>query len=107
MILQPVLSDISDYDLLINHSFPVTLLDRSLKQSFCPVVQSDNLMRTEELAQLIVEKGYQQVIHFTEPIQAVSPRYERYMAMKFINRIMKRAFFFLGLLENKIKNLEV
>lgn len=50
-------------------------------------------MRTEELAQLIVEKGYQKVIHFTEPIQAVSPRYERYMAMKFINRIMKRAFF--------------
>ncbi|AMB92557.1 type 1 periplasmic-binding domain-containing protein [Aerococcus christensenii] len=93
LILQPVLSDISDYDLLINRSFPVTLLDRSLKQSSWLVVQSDNLMRTEELAQLIVEKGYQQVIHFTGSIQAVSPRYERYMAMKFINRIMKRTFF--------------
>ncbi|MGX7092308.1 LacI family DNA-binding transcriptional regulator [Hutsoniella sourekii] len=82
LILQPVSSNLSDYDLLTNRSFPITLLDRSLKQSSWSVVQSDNLTRTEELAGLIISKGYQRVIHFSEPVEEVSPRFERYTAMK-------------------------
>ncbi|WP_162890770.1 LacI family DNA-binding transcriptional regulator [Suicoccus acidiformans] len=82
LILQPVSSDSSNYDLLATSSFPITLLDRTMKDQEWAVVQTDNIESTKRLARLLIDKGYQQVIHVTEPIKEVSPRFERYMAMK-------------------------
>lgn len=82
LVLQPVTANIDQYQLLKEYSFPVTLLDRSLMESYWPVVLADNIERTTELAHLIIEKGYQRIIHVSEPISDVSPRYERFIAMK-------------------------
>lgn len=84
MMLQPVTMDAENYRFLYDTHLPIVLIDRTIKANYWPTVQSNNFQITKQLGLEIVEKGYERLVHVSEPIQDVSPRLERYDAMKLI-----------------------
>ena len=85
MMLQPVTMDAEKYRFLLESKLPVVLIDRTLRANFWPTIQSNNFQITKQLAQAIVAKGYERIVHVSEPIEDVSPRLERYDAMKLVS----------------------
>lgn len=84
MMLQPVTMDAEKYRFLYDSELPVVLIDRTLRANFWPTIQSNNFQVTKQLALEIVAKGYERIVHVSEPIEDVSPRLERYDAIKLI-----------------------
>lgn len=84
MMLQPVTMDAENYRFLYESNLPVVLIDRTIKANYWPTIQSNNFQMTKQLGLEIVDKGYERLVHVSEPIQDVSPRLERYDAMKLI-----------------------
>lgn len=84
MMLQPVTMDAEKYRFLYDSKLPVVLIDRTLRANFWPTIQSNNFQVTKQLALEIAAKGYQRIVHVSEPIEDVSPRLERYDAIKLI-----------------------
>lgn len=85
MMLQPVTMDAEKYRFLFESKLPVVLIDRHLKANYWPTIQSNNFQVTKQLAQEIVAKGYERIVHVSEPIEDVSPRLERYDAIKLVS----------------------
>ena len=84
MMLQPVTMDAENYRFLYESNLPVVLIDRTIKANYWPTIQSNNFQMTKQLAQEIVANGYERIVHVSEPIKDVSPRSERYDAMKLV-----------------------
>lgn len=84
MMLQPVTMDAEKYRFLYESNLPVVLIDRTLKANYWPTIQSNNFQITKQLAEEIVSHGYERIVHISEPIGNVSPRLERYDAMKLV-----------------------
>lgn len=84
MMLQPVTMDAEKYRFLYDSKLPVVLIDRTLRANFWPTIQSNNFQVTKQLALEIVAQGYERIVHVSEPIEDVSPRLERYDAIKLI-----------------------
>lgn len=82
ILLQPVSTNIEDFKLLQDAAIPTILIDRSLVNSHWTTVQSNNYQVTKELANHIIQLGYQRIIHVSEPIENISPRVERYDGMR-------------------------
>lgn len=82
IFLQPSTYEIESYDSLLKSKIPTVLIDRLLDKKQWPTVQSNNDQVTRELMQHVIEKGYEKIIHATSPIAGVSPRQERYKAVK-------------------------
>lgn len=77
ILLQPNSGSAADYQQIIEAGIPTVLIDRSLDQPIWTTVQSDNLLSTKKMTQMILEKGYQKIVVVTEPIKHISPRVER------------------------------
>ncbi|WP_170924885.1 LacI family DNA-binding transcriptional regulator [Candidatus Enterococcus clewellii] len=82
ILLQPVATQLESFSLLTETNIPVVLLDRSLNTFKWTTVRSNNYGITKQLGELIAEKGYEKIVHVTEPLDNLSVRLERYEAMK-------------------------
>ncbi|MBL1226033.1 LacI family DNA-binding transcriptional regulator [Enterococcus sp. BWR-S5] len=82
ILLQPVATQLESFSILSEAGIPVVLLDRSLNTFKWTTVRSNNYGITKQLGELIAEKGYEKIVHVTEPLDNLSVRLERYEAMK-------------------------
>lgn len=81
LLLQPVSNTLLDFERLEDSSIPVVLYDRYLDDFKWPIVQSNNYQVTKQLANEIVKKGYDKIIHVSEKLGKMSARMERHEAM--------------------------
>ncbi|MCI1904289.1 MAG: LacI family DNA-binding transcriptional regulator [Enterococcaceae bacterium] len=77
LLLQPIAHASHNYEQILEAGIPTVLVDRVLDEPVWTTVQSDNLTCSKNLAQAIVQHGYQKIVVVTEPINELSPRVER------------------------------
>lgn len=78
ILIQPVATNIKDFQIILDAEVPTVLIDRSLSTPKWTTIQSNNFQATKDLATQIVEKGYEKIVLVTEPIGEISPRLERF-----------------------------
>ncbi|MFD1485013.1 LacI family DNA-binding transcriptional regulator [Lacticaseibacillus baoqingensis] len=86
IILQPARPDASGYQFLKDAGVPVVLVDRLLRPLLFPCVTSNDTASGKLLAQAALEKGYQNVIVLSHPVDQATVRYERYRAFAAVCR---------------------
>lgn len=86
LMLQPVANRAETFELLAESGVPTVLIDRKLEQNIWPVVHSDNRESILKFGQILKDKAYQRIIHVSQPLKGVSPRFERYEAIQEIGQ---------------------
>lgn len=69
------------YKLAADHT-PVVLVDRKVPELEFDTVATDNARGTTEAITFLIKQGYKNIGFFTEPIDGISPRYERTNAFR-------------------------
>lgn len=82
IILQPTTAKIENYQSILDTKTPTVLIDRLLDENKWPTVQSNNIEITSQLMNDIADLGYEKVLHVSTPLEDISPRVERYQAVK-------------------------
>ena len=82
IILQPTTAKIANYQSIIDTETPTVLIDRLLDEKKWPTVQSNNIEITSKLMNDAADMGYKKVLHVSTPLEDISPRVERYHAVK-------------------------
>ncbi|MDR2976588.1 MAG: LacI family transcriptional regulator [Streptococcaceae bacterium] len=82
IILQPVSSELESFQLIEKLGVKTILIDRKLKGSTWPSVESDNENATGGLVEYLWKKGYQRVVFVTQEIGQLSVRQERFNGAK-------------------------
>lgn len=73
-LVQPVQNKLTDFKALKDLGLPVMILDRHFDEPYWPVIESNNEEISQQLGQLIVDKGYEEVIILTETVAATTSR---------------------------------
>ncbi|MCM0599406.1 LacI family DNA-binding transcriptional regulator [Periweissella fabalis] len=74
LLIQPVQNKLADFTELKELGLPTMVLDRHFDHHYWPVIESNNEEISRELGQLIIDKGYEEVIIVTEPVAATTSR---------------------------------
>lgn len=82
IILQPLVHQPEHYQLLIDEKIPVVQVDRYTKPLIWPAIVSDNFQKSLEVAELIITKGYEEIIVLANHINGVSSRMNRYNGLE-------------------------
>ena len=82
LILQPTTAKLANYQSVIDYGTPTVLIDRLLDEKKWPTVQSNNVEITSRLMNEAADMGYEKVLHISTPLEDISPRVERYEAVK-------------------------
>lgn len=82
IILQPLVHQPEHYQLLIDEKTPVVQVDRYTEPFIWPAIVSDNFQKSLEVAELIITKGYEEIIVLSNHINGVSSRMNRYNGLK-------------------------
>lgn len=82
LILQPTTAKLANYQSIIDYGTPTVLIDRLLDKKKWPTVQSNNVEITSRLMSEAADMGYEKVLHVSTPLEGISPRVERYEAVK-------------------------
>lgn len=106
LFLQPSTSEIENYQAVLNANMPTVLIDRLLNKDKWPTVQSNNREVTKELIEHVAQLGYEKIIHVTSPLAGVSPRIERYEAVKEIAEEYDMEFQLMEIIQNNTALLE-
>lgn len=95
LILQPSTAELKNYETVIEAGTPTVLIDRLLDEKKWPTVQSNNREITSELINHIADLGYEKIVHISTPLEDISPRVERYKAVKETAEAREMAFEFI------------
>lgn len=82
LILQPTTAKLANYQPIIDAGTPTVLIDRLLDKKKWPTVQSNNVEITSKLMNDAADMGYEKVLHVSTALDDISPRVERYEAVK-------------------------
>ncbi|GMA69439.1 LacI family transcriptional regulator [Leuconostoc litchii] len=82
IILQPLVHQPEHYQLLIDEKIPVVQVDRYTEPFTWSAVVSDNFQKSLEVAELIIDKKYEEIIILANHINGVSSRMNRYNGLK-------------------------
>jgi LacI family kdg operon repressor len=65
------------YKLAADDEIPVVLVDRKIPELDFDTISVDNKEGTSEIVNFLLEKGYERIAFFTEPVKKISSRIER------------------------------
>lgn len=77
LLVQPVQNKLADFKVLSDLGLPTMLLDRHLDEHHWPVIESNNEAISRDLGQMIIDKGYEEVIIVTETVAATTSHQQR------------------------------
>lgn len=101
LILQPATAKLENYQKIIDAGTPTVLIDRLLDKKRWPTVQSNNVEITSKLMNDVADMGYERVLHVSTALDDISPRVERYEAVKQTAKERGMAFQFFEINESK------
>jgi LacI family kdg operon repressor len=67
---------------LVAEKTPVVLVDRKIPELGIDTIATDNIQSSAEAVQFFLKQGYERIAFFSQPIQHVSSRKERYTAFR-------------------------
>lgn len=100
LILQPTTAKLENYQKIVDSNIPTVLIDRQLDKKKWPTIQSNNIEITSQLINYTANNGYEQVIHVSTPLNNISPRVERYKAVKETAKECGMDFVYIEVKEN-------
>jgi LacI family kdg operon repressor len=101
LILQPTTTKLENYQAIIDSETPTVLIDRLLDKKLWSTVQSNNYEVTSDLIKHAADLGYEKVVHVSTPLENISPRIERYEAVKHTAEKCRMKFTFIEIKDDK------